>query len=92
NEEKPENEERPANEEPTNKKIEDTFIPLKEKILKIEKLLNLDATIFTNNLGELIINTNFEFPDEENIIVWDNNIENDEEDWDSEREINAMLN
>ncbi|CAG8685022.1 4702_t:CDS:2 [Gigaspora margarita] len=81
NEERLANKERLANEEYTNKEIEDTF-----------KLLNLDATDFTNNLGELIGDTEFEFFDEGNIILENNNIENDEEDWNPKREINAMLN
>ncbi|CAG8559025.1 4052_t:CDS:2 [Dentiscutata heterogama] len=89
NDRRPWNKERLANEEPTNEEMKDIFILL--EVLKIDELLNLDATDFTNNLGELIVDTNFEFPDEKNIIVQDNNIENDE-DWNSKRETNAMLN
>ncbi|CAG8843169.1 43382_t:CDS:1, partial [Gigaspora margarita] len=37
NEERPRNKERPANEEYTNKETKDTFVPLEEKILKIEE-------------------------------------------------------
>ncbi|CAG8594516.1 23700_t:CDS:2, partial [Gigaspora margarita] len=71
--EEPINEERSINEEPINEEIEDISMPPEENMLQIEELLNLDATDFTDNLGEIIVDTNFELPDEENSVVRDDN-------------------
>ena len=63
---------------------------MEEEILKIEELLNLDATYFTDSLGEIIADTfNLSEEEIEDIIVQDDN--NIEEDWDPEREVNAIL-
>ncbi len=73
-------------EELTNEDIQDIFIFLEEEILKIEELLNLDATDFTDSLGEIIADTfNLSEEEIEDIIIQDDN--SIEEDWDPEREV-----
>jgi len=63
---------------------------LKEEILKIEELLNLDATDFTDSLGKIIANTfNLSEKEIEDIIIQDDN--SIEEDWDPEKEADAIL-
>jgi len=37
-----------------------------EEILRIEELLNLDALDFTNNLGDIILDTNYSYSYGEN--------------------------
>ncbi|CAG8652458.1 16000_t:CDS:2, partial [Racocetra fulgida] len=99
NEKKLANEERLANEQRLvnerrhlNKEKLANEALLEEKIFKIEELLNLDAADFTNNLAEIIVNTNLEFSDKANIFVQDNNTENNKEDWDPKKEVDALLN
>ncbi|CAG8842081.1 21676_t:CDS:2, partial [Gigaspora margarita] len=48
-----------------NNKEQDMEFP-EEKALNIEELLNLDVADFTNNLGEIVFDTSFEFSEEEN--------------------------
>ncbi|CAG8439691.1 4848_t:CDS:2 [Scutellospora calospora] len=62
-------EKQPASEEVQNVKF------LEEKVLKIKELLNLDIADFTNNLGEIVFDTNFESFEEENVYVQINDIE-----------------
>jgi hypothetical protein len=77
-------------EELINEDTQDIFIFLEEEILKIEQLLNLDATDFTNSLGEIIADTfNLSEEESEDIIIQDDN--SVEEDWDPEREADAIL-
>ena len=77
-------------EELTNKDTQDIFIFLEKEILKIEKLLNLDTTDFTDSLGEIIADTfNLSEEEIEDIIVQDDN--SIEEDQDSERKVDAIL-
>ncbi len=73
-------------EELTNEDMQDIFIFLEEEILKIEELLNLDATDFTDSLDEIIADTfNLSEKEIEDIIIQDDN--SIEEDWDPEREV-----
>ncbi|CAG8684990.1 38_t:CDS:2, partial [Scutellospora calospora] len=70
-----------------NNKVQDVEFP-EEEVLKIEKLLNLDAADFTNDLGEIVFDTNFESSEEKNVNVQINDAEGnvDEENWDPEKE------
>ncbi|CAG8534270.1 2989_t:CDS:2, partial [Scutellospora calospora] len=63
---------------------------LEEEVLKIEELLNLDAADFTNDLDEIVFDTNFESFEEKNINVQINDVKSniDEENWDPEKEAN----
>ncbi|CAG8807298.1 9770_t:CDS:1, partial [Racocetra persica] len=72
------------------KDIQDNFMLPEKELFKIEELLNLDITDFIDSLGEIIIDTNFEFL-EENIGQNNNTKSNNKKDWNSEREINTML-
>ncbi|CAG8855264.1 36882_t:CDS:2, partial [Gigaspora margarita] len=54
------------NESPTIYEEEQDVEFLEEKALNIEELLNLDAVNFTNDLGEIVFDTSFEFSEEEN--------------------------
>ncbi|CAG8579832.1 6193_t:CDS:1, partial [Scutellospora calospora] len=67
---------------------------LKEEVLNIEELLNLDVADFTNDLGEIVFNNNFESSEEEHSNVQINNTKSniDEENWDPEKEVDTMLN
>ncbi|CAG8694139.1 7560_t:CDS:1, partial [Racocetra fulgida] len=70
------NEEKLVNEALINEGIKDIFVLPEEEILKIEELLNCDIADFTNNLGEIIIDTSFEFSNKAIIFIQDKNTEN----------------
>ncbi|CAG8493242.1 2328_t:CDS:10 [Dentiscutata heterogama] len=78
-------------EEQTTSEVQDVEFP-EEEALNIEELLNLDAADFTNDLGEIVFNTNFESSEEEHGNVQINDAESnvDEENWDPEKE-NSQL-
>ncbi|CAG8684885.1 1035_t:CDS:1, partial [Scutellospora calospora] len=80
-------------EQPASEEVQDVEFP-EEEVLKIEELLNLDAADFTNDLGEIVFDTNFESSEEENVNVQINDAESnvDEENWDPEKEADIMLN
>ncbi|CAG8500028.1 33711_t:CDS:10 [Gigaspora margarita] len=66
---------------------------LEEELLTVEELLNLDTPDFTNDLGEVILDTGFKSSEKKNGNVQNHNTKNDtyEENWDPEKEINEML-
>jgi len=76
--------------------IEETHdIPI-EETLRIEELLNLDAPDFTNNLGDIILDTNYDYGENEDneelsmeVAIEDNDIEDEE--WNPEKEADDIL-
>ena len=68
---------------------QDGFTFPEEDILEIEELLNLDAADFMNDLGDVIMDTDFNFSEEEGTVIQDD--DGAEEDWDPEQEADAIL-
>ncbi|CAG8834867.1 26045_t:CDS:2, partial [Gigaspora margarita] len=54
-------------EQPASEEEQDVEFP-EEEVLNIEELLNLDTADFTNDLGEIVFDTSFEFSKEENNV------------------------
>ena len=67
-----------------------------EETLRIEEILNLDASDFTNNLDEVILDSNYDCEEDNDngesnmrAVIQDNDFE--EEEWDPEREVDDIL-
>ncbi|CAG8642705.1 4411_t:CDS:2, partial [Racocetra fulgida] len=52
--------------QPTSEEIQDD---------EIEELLNIDVAVFMNSLDEIVFNANFEFSEEEDINIQNNDVE-----------------
>ena len=80
-------------EESITEESQDIFTFPEEDRLEIEELLNLDAADFINDLGDVIMDTDFNFSnfsEEEGTVIQDDD-DSSEEDWDPKKEADAIL-